>query len=532
MVDGDLNLVFWNEEFLRLLEFPAELLAGQNPSMETLFRYNLLRGEYGPGNDEARVRAYLERACLMQPHVFERTRPNGTILEVRGLPLPEGGFVTIYTDITSRKKTEHKYAAILENAQVGILFTCDRKVVHCNPKTAALFGWASADELLGQPGSVFWPTPDDYVDIGLTAGPTLAAGEAFETERLARRKDGSVFPAHVVAKAVNPEMSSEGTIWIFDDVTERNTLEAERRRFVAQLEERSAALAHANAELKTAMEDLSKAHVELVRTEKLAALGSLVAGIAHELNTPVGNALMVATAIGDRAQEFDQARQDGTLRRSALDAFVDVVREGANQLEKNLHRSAELVLYFKQVAADESSGLRQRFRLSAVVGDALALLERRVRENGHLLEVSCPADVELDSYPVAIGQVITSLVENAILHAFPQCSSGEMKLVVEARDTDLTIAFSDTGGGIPVHNLPRVFDPFFTTRFGQGGSGLGLYIVHNIITGVLGGKITVSSEAGFGTEFRMQIPRVAPDRDDQFGIMNCPRSSALPSLSP
>lgn len=518
LIDKELNLVIWNRELLRLLGFPAALFADKAPNMETLLRYNAERGDYGPGNPEDQVRAGLERARLMQPHNFERIRPDGTILEIRGEPLPDGGFVTIYTDITQRKQTEHKYAAILENASIGILFTRDRKVLHCNPNLAHIFGWASAEELFGKPGSVFWPTPEDYLEIGRIAGPILASGKVFEAERQVIRRDGRHFPAHVVAKAVNPDAATEGTIWIIQDITERYAAEAERQHFITEMADRTMALERVNAELRDALAQLSKTQTILVRSEKLAALGSLVAGVAHEINTPLGNALMLTTIMDDHLRKLDLARQGGVLKQSDIDAIAEDMIESNDHLLRNLRRSVELIRHFKQTAADQTSGWRRCFDLQVVIGDIHATLSGRIRQAGHALSVDCPASLSMDSYPGAVGQIITNLVENAILHAFDQHIQGVMILKVQAAgDSELTMTFSDNGRGISREHLPRVFDPFFTTRLGQGGSGLGLYIVHNIVTDVLGGQVSVSSQIGVGTQFDIVLPRVAPHRDNSLG---------------
>lgn len=514
LFDSELRLVSWNREFKRLLEFPDALLAGGGTHLETLFRYNADRGDYGPGDPEEQVRSRLERTRRMEPHTFERTRPDGTIIEIRGQPLPDGGFVSIYTDITQRKQAEHKYKAILENASIGVLFTRDRQVIHCNPKMAQIFGWNSAEELLGQPGSVFWPSAADYVRIGGIAGPILTSGEAFDVEHLMRRKDNSTFPAHVLAKAVNPATTAEGTIWIVEDVTERQTVEEARRRFVAELEERTAALEKANTELAVALDQLSRTQAELVRSEKLAALGSLVAGIAHELNTPIGNSLMVASHLLDGGRRIREDLQTG-LRRSTLDSYLADVQATADILVRGLNKAAELVRSFKQVAVDQTTSQQRPFRLDDVVAEIATMLGPTLRQTPFTLHTEIADGIEMNSFPGPLGQVLTNLISNALTHGLGQRDHGEVRirgaLANDRRQVVLTV--SDDGVGISPAILPRIFDPFFTTRVGAGGTGLGLHIVHNIVVGVLAGRIDVRSESGSGAQFVLTLPLSAPRRD-------------------
>jgi signal transduction histidine kinase len=251
--------------------------------------------------------------------------------------------------------------------------------------------------------------------------------------------------------------------------------------------------------------------MELVQSEKLAALGSLVAGIAHELNTPIGNSLMVASTLRDIGRDF-RVGMEGGLKRSTLTSFVSETESAADILVRNLVVAGELIASFKQVAVDQTSSQRRRFALHEVVREILVTMHPTFRKTPYVIEEDIPDGIWLDSYPGPFGQVVTNLLNNTLLHAFDGCESGVVRLSAEQRDGVVIFCCEDNGVGINPAHLNKIFDPFFTTKLGKRGTGLGLNIVHNIVTGVLGGEINVSSEPGHGTCFVLRIPLDAPRR--------------------
>jgi len=279
----------------------------------------------------------------------------------------------------------------------------------------------------------------------------------------------------------------------------------------ARVRQRTLSLEQANVELADALGTLERAKDELVRSEKMAALGSLVAGVAHELNTPIGNSLTVATTFEHRVAELAQAVEQG-LRRSTLDQFVADARLGAEVLVRNLTRAGELVRSFKQVAVDQASAQRRRFVLLEVVSEILVTLNPAIRKSGCAVRVNIDRALEMDSYPGPLGQVFSNLIVNAMTHGFAEGSAGTLQIAARALDSqEVEILVSDDGAGIDAENIKRVFDPFFTTRLGQGGSGLGLHIVLNIVTSVMGGKVDVSSHPGQGATFSLRLPMRPPE---------------------
>ncbi|TFW10000.1 PAS domain S-box protein [Oxalobacteraceae bacterium OM1] len=299
------------------------------------------------------------------------------------------------------------------------------------------------------------------------------------------------------------------------DVTDKRRIENEIRELNATLEqrvvERTEELQQANKELAHALQTLNMAQEELVRSEKLAALGSLVAGIAHELNTPIGNSLMVASTLTDQTRTLSHNFQNNGLKRSTLEAYIGDAGKAGDILVRNLQRAANLVTGFKQVAVDQTSSQRRKFNVDELVAEIMLTLWPTFKKSAIRVQQTVPEGLQMDSYPGPLGQVITNLVNNALLHGFEGRKSGVISITaVRIDDGSVELSVSDNGVGIPTANLSRIFDPFFTTKLGAGGSGLGLNITHNIVTAVLGGRIRVHSEVGTGTSFILTMPVVAP----------------------
>lgn len=278
-----------------------------------------------------------------------------------------------------------------------------------------------------------------------------------------------------------------------------------------QILRRTRDLAASNDELRLAVKNLDQARVELVRGEKLAGLGSLVAGVSHELNTPIGNSAVAASALLHHVNAFRQQIDAGNLRKSDMQVFLNRCTEGAELIVSSSHRAADLVASFKQVAVDQTSDRRRAFELDEVVKDVLRSMRPSFKGRDWKIECVIPPGISCDGYPGPLGQVITNLVQNAVFHGFRDRASGHVHIASALVDPDqVQITVRDDGHGIPAEALGKIFDPFFTTRLGQGGSGLGLTIVHNLVTTVLCGRIDVVSTVGQGTCFTLTLPLVAP----------------------
>ena len=276
----------------------------------------------------------------------------------------------------------------------------------------------------------------------------------------------------------------------------------ENTRLFTEVQERT-------RQLSQSLEDLRAAQDSLVQTEKLAALGRLVAGVAHELNTPVGTSLTVASAFINKADRFE-VDVAGGVRRSTLTEFIATSREAASQIMINLNHAIDLIQSFKQVAADRNVSDRRGFDLGEVTEQVVKGLRFGLRRN-LVVNVECEPGLAMNSYPGPYGQVLTNLILNSAVHAFPDGARGSVHIAAHASGKhNVEVLFSDDGCGMSPEVKRQVFDPFFTTRRDQGSTGLGLHIVHNIVTNRLGGRINLETRPGAGTKIRIVVPREAP----------------------
>lgn len=425
-----------------------------------------------------------------------------TFFEGEGAQRRKRRTVGAVTDVTERRAAEQalqiRDEALRTSLNAVAMSDTGGRLTYVNEAFAQLWGLGDAREALGRTADEFWANPGR---ARVVLGSLLAGERSWRGELVGRRHDGSTFDVDVWASAaLDAGGAPIGLMASFLDVTERKRAAAELQRLNATLEARVQQRTH----------ELARRSEELMRAEKLAALGSLVAGVAHELNTPIGNAVMVASTLAERRREFERSMAGG-LRRSALDDFVGATREIAEVLERNLQRAADLIGSFKQVAVDQSSHQRRAFELSEVVHEIALALSPTLRSCGVTLAVEVPDGLAFDSFPGPIGQVLINLVNNAVLHGLDGRTDGHVRIAAAAAgDGRARIVVADDGCGIAPEHLNQIFDPFFTTRLGQGGSGLGLHIVYSLVTGPLGGRIEVASPPGRGTTFTIELPMTAP----------------------
>jgi len=285
----------------------------------------------------------------------------------------------------------------------------------------------------------------------------------------------------------------------------------ERKRAEAALKASEREIRSARDAAEAALRNLQETQNFLIEAEKLAALGRLVAGVAHEINNPVGTSLTVASSLERKAAMFTAEVERGDLRRSSLNEFLDISREASSQLVANLTRAAELVQSFKQVATDRSHSNQRTFDLGDLTEQVFLSLRPSLGKQNVTLNVECQPDLTMNSYPGPYGQVLTNLLLNSIAHAFPGGKGGIVDVKAQASGHDhVEIVFSDDGCGMSLDVRRKAFDPFFTTRRDQGGTGLGLHIVFGIVTNCLGGRLNLDSEPNQGTKMQILLPRVAP----------------------
>ncbi len=356
-----------------------------------------------------------------------------------------------------------------------------------------------------------WGDPKQLADVVQSIATT---GAIDRLEVNLKRRDGHAITCLLSGRVI-VSSGEKLILFTFLDITHQRAIEQEIRDMNQQLELRVQArtekLEEANNDLSVALASVSSMQTELLRSEKLAALGSLVAGVAHELNTPIGNCVTVGSTLQHQVHEISIAYTKGELRRSTLNDFIEGATHGTDILMRALARASELIGSFKRVAVDQSSDQRRQFDLQTTLREICMTLEPMHKNTPYELILDVPAGITMDSYPGALGQLITNFLSNALQHGFEGRSIGRMKLWAQnSGPGQITIHFTDDGLGMSENTLKRVFDPFFTTKLGQGGSGLGMNIVYNIVREILGGRIEVASSIGAGTHITVELPLVAP----------------------
>ena len=398
--------------------------------------------------------------------------------------------------------------AILDNAGDGII-TIDEhgRIETFNQAAQEMFG-IEPEAAVGQNVSILMPEPyaghhDGYLKRYLDGGVSGAIGQIRKVTGL--RDDGSVFPLDLKVSELQLD-DRRLFIGMVRDISDRKEADEALHRAKEMAEEASDEAQRKASQLATSLHDLQRAQAQLVESEKMASLGGLVAGIAHEINTPVGIGVTAASSLQERVADIKKRFDEGSMKRSDLERFLAGAAEGSTMVLSNLHRAAELVQSFKQVAVDQTSDKRRRFLLGDYLNEILLSLRPRLKKTSHEITVDCPDDLELDSYPGSLSQVITNLVTNSLIHAYDEGETGHIQIKAAIQGRRLHLVYRDDGKGIPESDRQKIFEPFFTTRRGKGGSGLGMHVVYNIVKQHLKGDIRCDSELGKGATFTIDIP--------------------------
>ncbi|GAB2612509.1 two-component regulator propeller domain-containing protein [Lysobacter erysipheiresistens] len=341
------------------------------------------------------------------------------------------------------------------------------------------------------------------------AGHRSGAGETMEVTYRVRRDDRwcwRLSRGRVVAR--DADGRPVRVVGTNSDITPLKENELELARINAELESRVAqrtlALHDTNASLRSTIDELRQTQQQLVEAEKMAALGGLVAGVAHEINTPLGVSVTAASYLDQEARALERQLDAGPLDPAALQQFGSTAVRSSQLILHNLRRADRMIRSFKQVAVDQSSEESRRIDLGAYLEEILMSLQPSLRR--HRVDIDCPPGIEFETYPGAIYQIISNLAMNSVTHGFDEDEPGRIELVARVQDDEVVIRYGDNGRGMDAESCRRVFEPFFTTRRGAGGSGLGMHITWNLATQVLGGSIACQSTPGEGTRFTLRMP--------------------------
>ena len=396
-------------------------------------------------------------------------------------------------------RTEKNYLKqILENSPDG-MFTINAEldIQYVNPAFCRLLGFAE-DELLDTQITTYL---GDLDILAACMAEVSEVGHCNDQETIFKRKDGSVVHVSKNVQAISDEQGNFKEILVsVRDLTDLHRLNTELAESKSQLEA-------TNRDLELMIEDLENTHKQLVESEKLASLGSLVAGVAHEINTPLGISITSSTVMHEEVDQLHKKFDSDSLKRSELESFFAQADEACKILHSNLNRASELVRSFKQVAVDQTVDDLRKIDLKEYLDEILLSIGPSFKNSKVSVESEYEEGIGIETHPGALSQIISNLVINSLTHAYDENSEGVIQIKSHADGGSVVIEYSDDGKGISQENLKNIFTPFFTTRRGLGGSGLGLSIVYNLVTGTLKGNITVESEEGKGTQFRIEFPQ-------------------------
>ncbi len=373
------------------------------------------------------------------------------------------------------------------------------RFIFANKAVAFCMGAATPDEMIGKTDFDFYP--EDIASQYFAVEQELIRSEqpliAFEqlVPNLSNGETGWLQTTKVLLRDGDGRII--GLVGVGRDVTATKRFEQ--------------ALMNRNTELTEVNERLRQAQEQLIQAEKLASLGRVVAGVAHELNTPLGNAMTISSSLEDRYQALEQLVHGDALRRADLLGALDATKKGFALIQRNVARAAGLVGTFKQLAVDQASDTRRRFELAGLVEDMLATLRPRFGRTAFELQASLEPGIVMDSFPGPLGQVITNLALNALVHGFAGKTGGLAHIACSRVDAaHARLLCVDDGAGMTPEACRQAFEPFFTTTPGPDHAGLGLYIAHGIVTGLLGGTVTLQSGPGEGTTIEILLPLTAP----------------------
>ncbi len=382
---------------------------------------------------------------------------------------------------------------------IGIVRATDMRNLELSDAFFAKFGYEKA-EVFGRSSAEFglWLRPRERAEYWRQL---FEKKMVRDVETHWRTKQGEILIGTMAGDVI--ELGGERCVlFTWHDITARKKAEDDLREANEQLErkvdERTQELQAKNEELAQLLEELQRTQEFLLQSEKMAAMTNLVVGVAHEINTPVGVAITLASHLEENAKRFQTLLRAGGAKRSDLDEYLSEGREAAEMMLKNLQRVASLIGTFKQVSVDQATETKRHFNLRLQLEEIAQSVAPALQKAGHRLELDCDHELELDGYPNAFSQIIMNLFNNSLVHAYEAGQKGKITLSVRRSAEGINVVYQDDGKGVSEEVLGKIFNPFFTTRRGQGGMGLGLCIVYNLVTQQFGGTIECSSRPGEG----------------------------------
>ncbi len=394
-----------------------------------------------------------------------------------------------------------KFKSLFHDTSDAMILIKEMRYFDVNLATLSLFGYTDKKKLINIKIGSFSPKiqPDGIPSqdkINYHFGRCEKQGSSrFEWQ--CQKPDGNILWLDItITKIV---INKEALIhMICRDIDEMKKLEYQNTIKNMQLE-------NSNRELVATIDNLNQVQDKLVATEKMAALGALVAGISHEINTPVGMSLTGISHFKSLTEEIVNDFKNQKLTQSKLQKYLENSEQACRLTTVNLEKAATLISSFKQIAVDQTSEEKRVFNVKHYIDEILASIHSVIKKSQLDVFIHCPEDAVIDSYPGALSQILTNLIMNSVIHGFKNRIDGKIHIHVTFSEDSLYIKYSDNGVGIKAQNLPKIFDPFFTTNRNNGGSGLGLNIIYNLVCNTFKGEINCDSTINEGTTFSIKL---------------------------
>lgn len=450
-------------------------------------------------------------------HFENYSKPLNKWFSVSAFSPSKGQFATIFTDVTINKMTEKalmrsekKYRELYANMLDGfVIMDEEMNILECNQAYATLLGYESPEEIQGVKASFFAREQDQFLEIKELLPQVLQTGVSDLYEKMLVRKDGSKVPVEARLYLIKDENANKAGFWSFvSDITDRKAYEKKLKEINIDLENQ---VTCRTMELKDSLELLQRTQQELIESEKIASLGKVVAGVAHEINTPVGNALIASSFMQSESDKIGILYADGKLSRDDFEDYIQTCKETSHAVGANLQRAASLISSFKRISTDSIHEEKRKIELGEYFEELAASISHTLRQGGHKLEISHDNDIYCTTFPGVWAQILTNLIDNSLRHGFKLMQGGHIQIDMAQQDDALIIDYIDNGNGITDQVREKIFEPFFTTDHENGSSGLGMNIIYNLIVGKLGGTISCP-KVDSGSRFIIKVPlEVAAD---------------------
>ena len=402
------------------------------------------------------------------------------------------------------KRTESKWRTLIRTAKEGFIeFDSVAYITEVNPEMCAILGMERA-QIIGR--NLLTTVDQNNAEVFRKELELRKQGKRSTYEITFLRPDETEVHCLIKATPIYEDRSHVGSFAMVTDITKRKLAEEEIRILNEELEER---VRSRTEELESSLETLKATQKHLVESEKMVSLGRLVAGVVHEANTPIGVAVTAASFLHDKTQILSENYSLNKMSQEDFEKYIKAAEESSGLILSNLMRAADLVRSFKQVAVDQSAEGKRVFDLKEYIDEVLLSIQPKYKKTRHTIQIICPENMRIKSYPGAFAQILTNLVMNSLIHGFDGIETGRIVIEITRHDQEIRMQYNDNGKGMDDNTLKKIYEPFYTTKRSHGGTGLGMPLVYNLVTQTMGGVIEYASTPENGTTFMICFPQTA-----------------------